>query len=284
MAFKARLGAKGFHQRLGVDYHDTFSPMSSKKLRTAACSSTEAEYQFVASTTAEINWEWVQTSLYDCTAEFRFFWLNSKLAETGACDSPSRYHKFRFSSVPVFNCDQSGLYAAYTGVVSYVKDGLLFYNKYAHYQTGNTPLALVWKDEHCSQYVIDTDSKGDIPSQQQVVLELQDDGKLSTSDDPAVNFGCLDREFIQKSELHSGSLLKFAIGDGGLSFVDGKLEKADLHYLGKTNRARMFADSYSKVIFQYMVRHAPLKFDDLLASISSSNDQENKLDDVEMVG
>lgn len=73
---------------------------------------------------------WRGYSLYDCTAEFRFFWLNSKLAETGACDSPSRYHKFRFSPVAVFNCDPSGLYAAYTGVVSYVKDGLLFYNKY----------------------------------------------------------------------------------------------------------------------------------------------------------
>ncbi|XP_044486701.1 snurportin-1 [Mangifera indica] len=227
---------------------------------------------------------WRGYSLYDCTAEFRFFWLNSKLAETGASDSPSRYHKFRFSPVAVFNCDPSGLYAAYTGVVSYVKDGLLFYNKHAHYQTGSTPLALVWKDEHCSQYVIDTDGKGDIPSQQQVVLELQDDGKLSTSDDPPVVFGCLDRDFIQRSELHFGSFLKFAIGDGGLSFVDGKLEKADLHYLGKTNRARIFADSYSKVIFQYMVRHVPLKFDDLLASVSSSNDQENKTSDVEMVG
>lgn len=50
-----------------------------------------------------------------------------------------------------------------------------------------------------------------------------------------------------QSELQSGCLLKFAIADGGLSFVDGKLEKADLHYLGKSNRARMFADSYSKV-------------------------------------
>lgn len=29
--------------------------------------------------------------------------------------------------------------------------------------------------------------------------------------------------------------------------MDGKLEKADLHFLGKANRARMFADSYSKV-------------------------------------
>ncbi|KDO52665.1 hypothetical protein CISIN_1g0147511mg, partial [Citrus sinensis] len=130
---------------------------------------------------------------------------------------------------------------------------------HAHYQTGNTPLALVWKDEKCSQYVIDTDSKGQVLSQQQVVLELQEDGKLSTSDDPPVIFGCLDGEFIQK------------------------LEKSDLNYLGKSNRARMFADSYSKVIFQYMVRHTPLKFDDLLASVSPSDDEENKPCDVEMV-
>lgn len=40
--------------------------------------------------------------------------------------------------------------------------------RHAHYQTGNTPLALVWKDENCSQYVLDTDSKGQVPSQQQV--------------------------------------------------------------------------------------------------------------------
>lgn len=29
--------------------------------------------------------------------------------------------------------------------------------------------------------------------------------------------------------------------------MDGKLEMADLHYLGKVNRARAYADSYSKV-------------------------------------
>ena len=44
----------------------------------------------------------------------------------------------------------------------------LFLLRYAHYQLGNTPLALVWKDESCSQYVIDTDNKGQVPSQQQV--------------------------------------------------------------------------------------------------------------------
>ncbi|GFZ17428.1 hypothetical protein Acr_26g0006980 [Actinidia rufa] len=191
---------------------------------------------------------------------------------------------------------------------------------HAHYQTGNTPLALVWKDENCSQYVIDTDSKGQVPHQQQVVLELQDDGKLTTSDDPHVVFGCLDMDFMQKccgyclssfkntdfflpvdygyvafnfvsesgsviltnqiSGLQPKYLLRFAISDGGLTFVDGKLEKADLQYLGKANRARAFADSYSKVTFQYMARHSPLRIEDLLASISSSNDQDNGMEEM----
>lgn len=47
--------------------------------------------------------------------------------------------------------------------------------------------------------------------------------------------------------LHSGNLVRFAVNDGGLTFVDGKLEKADLHFVGKVHRARAFADSYSKV-------------------------------------
>lgn len=227
---------------------------------------------------------WKSYSLYDCTAEFRFFWLNSKLAETGACEPPSHYHKYRFSLVPICTCDLNGLQVAYSGVVPYVKDGLLFYNKHAHYQPGNTPLALVWKDESCSQYVIDTDSKGQIPSQQQVVLELQDDLKLVTSDDPPVVFGCSGLEFKEKLGLHSGNLLRFAIGDGGLSIVDGTLEKADLHYLGKSNRARAFADSYSKVMFQYMVRHSPLRIEDIVASINLSIDEGNRPSDVEIVG
>lgn len=44
-----------------------------------------------------------------------------------------------------------------------------------------------------------------------------------------------------------GNLIRFAIGDGGLSCVDGRFEKADLQYIGVSNRARAFADSYSKV-------------------------------------
>lgn len=225
---------------------------------------------------------WKSYSYYNCTAEFRFSWLESKLAETKARDPPSYYHKYRFSLVPWYDCDLSGLHKAYTGEVPFVKDGLLFYNRHAHYQPGNTPLALVWKDEYCSQYVIDTDNKGQVPSHQQVVLELQDDGKVTTSDDPPVVFSCLNLEFIQQSGLESGCLLRFAIGDGGLTIVDGKLERADLHYLGKSNRARAFADTYSKIMFQNMVRGSPLRIDDLVASISSSVDGAS-IPDVEMI-
>ncbi|KAM3396508.1 snurportin-1 [Capsicum galapagoense] len=227
---------------------------------------------------------WAGISLYECAAEFRFFWLNSKLAETGACDAPSTYHRYRFSTLPVYNCDKEGLQTAYAGQVPYVKDGLLFYNKHAHYQTGNTPLALVWKDENCSQYVIDTDNKGQVPSQQQVVLELLDDGRLATSDDPPVIVGCLLGEFVQKTELHCGDLIKFAIGEGGLVVVNGKLEKADLQFLGKSNRARAFADSYSKVLFQHAARYSHLRIEHLFASISSCVEDGNSTQDAEMAG
>ncbi|XP_039126030.1 snurportin-1 [Dioscorea cayenensis subsp. rotundata] len=227
---------------------------------------------------------WRGYSLYDCTAEFRFFWLNSKLVETGACNPPSTYHRYRFSVVSIYDCNQMGLHAAYAGSMPFSRDGLLFYNKHAHYQTGNTPLALVWKDEHCSQYFLDTDSKGEVPALQQVVLELQDDGKLVTSDDPPVVFGSLDGEFVQKSGLRSGNLLRFAIKDEGARIVDGKLELCDTQYVGKSNRARAFADSYSKVFFQYAARHSPLRMGDLLASIQPHISQDEKTLDVEMAG
>ncbi|KAL6175040.1 hypothetical protein ACLB2K_051683 [Fragaria x ananassa] len=224
---------------------------------------------------------WKNYSYYNCSTEFRFTWLEEKLRETNARGAPSYYHKYRFSLVPWGRCDLAGLHKAYAGEVPFGKDGLLFYNKHAHYQPGNTPLALVWKDEHCSQYVIDTDNKGQVPSHQQVVLELQDDGKVTTSDDPPVMFGCLNLDFIQQSGLKTGCLLRFAIGDGGLTIVDGKLERADLHYLGMSNRARAFADTYSKIMFQSMARGSPLRIDDLVASINSSDDDANSLD-VEM--
>lgn len=74
---------------------------------------------------------WRGYTLYNCAAEFRFFWLQSKLPETpGLLDAaPSHFHKFRFATVPVFPCTPEGLHAAYAGPVPYARDGLLLYNR-----------------------------------------------------------------------------------------------------------------------------------------------------------
>lgn len=90
--------------------------------------------------------------------------------------------------------------------------------------------------------------------------------------------------------------------------MDGRFEKADLQYVSVSNRARAFADSYSKVttlflcilhtnfretmflkhllsilqiMFQYMARHSPLKVEDLASMISHENQQDKPLE-VEM--
>jgi len=42
--------------------------------------------------------------------------------------------------------------------------------------------------------------------------------------------------------------------------MDGKLEKADLHYLGKANRARGSADSFSKVCRKEIFQHSAKVF------------------------
>ncbi|CAA6659924.1 unnamed protein product [Spirodela intermedia] len=182
---------------------------------------------------------WRGYSLYDCSAEFRFFWLNSKLIETG--------------HLPYLFCSLIGLQTAYSGDVPYVKDVNIF---------------------------LDTDSKGQVPDRQLVVLELQEDGKVTSSDEPPVMFTCLGEEFIEKFTATVSSTLCYC--DGGLKLAEGRLEMVDLIYIGKSNSRRGFADSYSKVLFQFTARHNPLRFEDLVASLQSSVGQCTESEDIVM--
>ncbi|MCO5604538.1 hypothetical protein L7F22_058705 [Adiantum nelumboides] len=217
---------------------------------------------------------WRGYSLYDCTYEFRQFWIKSKLEETGVLDAPSKWHRYQFQVVPTFECDKAGLQEAYNGIVPFERDGCLFLNRHAHYILGVTPLSLLWKDPATSRYHIDTDSKGDIPAYQQIVLEYQEDGTVATCDDPKVVFGSLPQEFLRENNQHlqPGILLKFVIGDQGLTVVDGRPVTADIHYQGVANRYRAGADSVSKVLFQYSARHCPLTISSILAAIETSKD------------
>lgn len=59
------------------------------------------------------------------------------------CLQPTPYHE----------CDRQGLAHAYSSPVPFIKDGLLFHLKSAHYQLGPTPLVLLWKDASVARYL-----------------------------------------------------------------------------------------------------------------------------------
>jgi snurportin-1 len=219
---------------------------------------------------------WRGYFVFDCRVEFRFFWMKTKLTETGALCAPSAHHHYRFSVVPVYECNVPSLQEVYSGPVPFERDGILFYNRHALYKPGVTLLVLVWKDAQCSQYLLDTDSHGNVPAYQQVVLELNSDGSVVTSDDPPVILGTLAPEFLQQNAQHVklGMLLRFAIGDQGLSLVEGKPVVADIHFQGvaNKNRARR-ANTCTKILFQYAARHGALTVHDLLAAIEASDEE-----------
>ena len=169
---------------------------------------------------------WKGYALYECSAEFRLFWVQSKLAE--CMPSPGQeQQRYSFVPVPSFACSQGesqslnmtaapsllllltvlfvslgllgfsmmfsmrrvlvlwslcaetlslpivtmlcdaeGLHHAYSSPVPFQRDGLYFLHKEGHYSLDTTPLAVLWKDEACSPYIIDTDANGVVPEHQ----------------------------------------------------------------------------------------------------------------------
>ena len=92
---------------------------------------------------------WRGYLLYDCAADFRFFWLQTKLDELGAhsLDRVSDENRYRF--VPLerakIGTDAAGLNAIYATDTPYTRDGILLYNSEARYELGTSPLVLQWK-------------------------------------------------------------------------------------------------------------------------------------------
>eukprot|EP00882_Tetradesmus_deserticola_P007875 GHRQ01008289.1.p1 GENE.GHRQ01008289.1~~GHRQ01008289.1.p1 ORF type:complete len:253 (+),score=91.54 GHRQ01008289.1:440-1198(+) len=164
----------------------------------------------------------------------------------------------------------------------YVQDGVYLRHAEGHYYQGGgcTPLALLWKDESCSRYLLDTDGDGVVPEHQQVVLQYQGpptDG-VATTDEPPVVLGRLPQEFVQQMGpklLRPERLLRFSIRSGGLLFnVDGSPAGADLAYEGPANQRRGRADVFSKVLFQWQARRQPLQLDALLAAAGAGGKQQ----------
>jgi snurportin-1 len=103
---------------------------------------------------------WKDHRQLDCPAEFRLYWLASKLSETRAAEVSSR-NPCRFVVLFPSECTADSLRAAYASPPPFgaPRDGLLFMHRDALYEVGPSPLLLAWSDASCSARFYDYGSE-----------------------------------------------------------------------------------------------------------------------------
>ena len=118
-------------------------------------------------------------------------------------------NKYPIVPLEVFPCTPSGLAAAYSGpAVPFNRDGLLFYHKKGFYEPGISPVAMIWKDENCSKYVINTSNKPDDDAQR-VVLLVDEKGALVTLEKKQL--GQLTHDHVLALKVKPGQFLRFRV-------------------------------------------------------------------------
>ncbi|KAI1904048.1 hypothetical protein AGOR_G00001670 [Albula goreensis] len=83
---------------------------------------------------------WRGHPVYDCSTEFRFFWLQSKVQEEEGLSENAKRNPYRFLSLQSVVCSAEGIQKALAQEYSFKVDGLLFYHRQTHYTPGSTPL------------------------------------------------------------------------------------------------------------------------------------------------
>ncbi|XP_053741827.1 snurportin-1 [Synchiropus splendidus] len=83
---------------------------------------------------------WSGHPVYDCSTEFRFFWLQSKVQEAEDLSKISKRNPFRFVSLQSKDCSSESIQKALSVDYTFNVDGLLFYHRETHYTPGSTPL------------------------------------------------------------------------------------------------------------------------------------------------
>ncbi|KDO22897.1 hypothetical protein SPRG_11741 [Saprolegnia parasitica CBS 223.65] len=180
---------------------------------------------------------WKGYLLYDCTAEFRFYWLQDKLSETSAATISSA-NPFAFQPIPYFDCTPEGLSTAYYGAFSFSKDGLLFYCKAGVYTLGLSPLVLLWKDATTSPY----------PSQLTIVLTVTEAFACETIEGHVLT--TLAPETMTGHEIVAGDLVRCSIETLAWMVADDSsvvVDATGVHFQKRCSAQRGIADSWTKI-------------------------------------
>lgn len=106
-----------------------------------------------------------------------------------------------------------------------------------------------------------------LPSQR-LVLAYRMDGSVATGDAEPCALGRMPPSFLDgvSRRVPPGTLLRFELGPGGFSLLQGRPVGADLRFLGVAGSRRGRADMLSKVLFQHLARTCPLTFAELEAA------------------
>ncbi|KAJ8417047.1 hypothetical protein AAFF_G00282740 [Aldrovandia affinis] len=83
---------------------------------------------------------WRGHPVYDCSTEFRFYWLQSKVQEEEGLSEIVKRNPYRFLSLQSVGCSAEAVQQALAMEYSFGVDGLLFYHRKTHYTPGSTPL------------------------------------------------------------------------------------------------------------------------------------------------
>ncbi|KAI9906225.1 hypothetical protein PsorP6_004750 [Peronosclerospora sorghi] len=212
---------------------------------------------------------WKGYLLYNCTTEFRLYWVREKLAEEAtATVTPANCYRFLvrtpflamsatrqeswqhirqhflFSSECVLMRNKPCSFTPLRAPIE-CRDGLLFYMKASHYVMGLSPLALVWKDGNTSRFFV-------FSSKPSIVLRFEGAHNQFVTLEGIVLL-TVDEDFIQQHELTEGDLASFTyeqqeVQDGLTQHLNG------LAFVKRCSAQRALPDSWTKILFQYKAR------------------------------
>jgi len=185
--------------------------------------------------------------------------LRYKIMDKNSSISPSPLIIF----APYYPAINLGLKESYIRQVPLVRDGIIFLHKYFQYLLeGGNQSAITWKDAVCSKFLINTEARNRINVVQKAFMVNHKNYLFKTEENYTITLTYMDK--IKKyglTQIQNQKLLSFNVLEIGIRTIQEAKMCLNLRLSGLSqSRKRSYADSISKIIFQYKARKNPNTF------------------------